>query len=112
MPFLYSIFNAAYGEETAHKLLYASGYTYMPYVHAKQFKAENAWYDTPQIGDIAFFRGDWTNHAALVVSVNDGEVMATGGNVWTEDSESSVQTLSFSVDDERIAGFGRPKWTF
>lgn len=112
MPFLYSVFNAAYGTETAHKLLRASGYTYMPYVHAKQFKSESAWYDTPQVGDIAFFCGDWTNHAALVVSVNDGEVMATGGNVWTEDSESSVQTLSFSVDDERIAGFGRPKWTF
>ena len=112
MPFLYSIFNVAYGEETAHKLLYATGYTYMPYVHAKQFKAKNAWYDTPQIGDIVFFQGEWTNHAALVVAMNDGCIEATGGNIQSEDMESSVQTLSFSVDDKRIAGFGRPKWSF
>lgn len=112
MPFLYSVFNAAYGEETAHEVLYASGYTYMPHVHARQFKSENAWYDAPQVGDIAFFRGEWTNHAALVTAVNDGEIEVTGGNIASEGDESSVQTLNFLVDDESIAGFGRPKWTF
>lgn len=112
-PFLYSIFNDAYGEKVAHTLLYATGYAFPPHVHAKRFRDVKAWYHDPQVGDWAFFKGSggWISHVELVTAIYTDAFETIGGNVETIVG-SSVQKQVHALNAEYIVGFGRPQWTF
>lgn len=113
MPFVYSVFEKAYGTDTAHKLLSASRYHFAPHVNAKHFRNLGSWFATPKVGDIAFFKEEWTNHVGIVADVDDTGFHSIEGNVVDSQTKiSSVQLRYHKNDDSDISGFGRPKWSF
>jgi hypothetical protein len=75
---------------------------------AQYYKDNGAFFQTPEIGDQAFFfsAGD-INHTGIVVRVDGGSVHTVEGN-----SSDSVAERVYSVNDSnRIAGYGRPNWS-
>lgn len=74
---------------------------------AQYYMDNGAFFQTPEIGDQAFFfsAGD-INHTGIVVRVDGGSVHTVEGN-----SSDSVAERVYSVNDSnRIAGYGRPNW--
>lgn len=113
MAFIYAMFETAYGTDTTHTLLGMTDYHFAPHVNAKHFKSIGSWMASPKIGDIAFFCGKWTNHAELVVGVDDMGFYTVGGNIKDMmTGVSSVQYRHHGFTDPDVTGFGRPKWSF
>lgn len=74
---------------------------------AGYYKQNCAWYPTPEIGDQIFFyySGD-INHTGIVVDITSSYITTIEGN-----SSDSVKKNQYRLNDNSIAGYGRPKWS-
>jgi len=99
---------AVFGYETGAKMTYQypSGSAACS-ASASFYRANNAWYSTPEVGDQVFFyySGD-INHVECVIEVNGSSFTTVGGN-----SSDMVKKNYYTLGDSCIAGFGRPKWS-
>lgn len=74
---------------------------------ANYYKANGAWFSTPDVGDQVFFNmSGGINHTGIVVGVSGGIVTTVEGN-----SSDAVRRNSYAVSSSYIAGFGRPNWS-
>ena len=73
---------------------------------AQYYKNAGRWFPTPQPGDQIFLYVDGgINHTGIVTAVEGGRVTAVEGN-----SSDMVARRSYSLEDPKIAGFGRPNY--
>ena len=73
---------------------------------ASYYKAHNAWYGEPQVGDQIFFiSGGGINHTGIVTNVGMGAITTVEGN-----SSDMVARRSYAIGSPQIAGYGRPNW--
>lgn len=101
-------FIECFGLDLASKLTYQprGGFSALCSASANYYKANNAWFSTPDIGDQAFFNvSGGINHTGIVVGVSGGVVTCVEGN-----SSDAVRRNSYAVSSSYIAGFGRPNW--
>lgn len=74
---------------------------------AQFFKNHGAFFYRPQVGDVIFFiSGGAINHQGIVTGVSGNAITTVEGN-----SSDAVSRRSYTVNDSRIAGYGRPKWS-
>ena len=72
---------------------------------ASYFKNAGAFYDEPEVGDMIFFKyEDGIGHVGIVEDT-DGCITTIEGN-----AADQVQRKWYDYGDERIAGFGRPRY--
>ena len=99
-----------FGAEATHKMMYtppnsmAAGCVYA----VQYFKANGAYYSTPQNGD-QWFKKDSDGdpcHTGIVVSVNGSQFDVVEGNV-----NNRVERNTYNVGGYSTHGFGRPKWS-
>lgn len=80
---------------------------------ADDFKKKGRWFDTPQIGDVVFFKFNtnsrWTNHVGLVVDIKGNEITTVEGNtsINSNDNGGAVMRRKRS---KNIVGYGRPEY--
>lgn len=74
---------------------------------AQFYKSAGRWSNDPEVGDQIFFysNGD-INHTGIVVDVDTLVVRTIEGNASDE-----VRANTYTKTDERIAGYGRPRYT-
>lgn len=73
---------------------------------AGYYRSSGAWSDTPHVGDqIFFYSGGDINHTGIVTHVGMGAITTVEGN-----SSDMVARRSYSLEDPKIAGFGRPNY--
>ena len=101
-------FCECFGLELASKLTYqpiGRGSAACRY-SAGFYSAHDAFFDTPQIGDQAFFYVDNAiNHTGIVVSVVGNAFYTVEGN-----SSDTVVRRRYTIGGASVAGFGRPDW--
>lgn len=99
-----------FGAEATHKMMYtptnsmAAGCVYA----VQYFKANGAYYSTPQKGD-QWFKKDSDGdpcHTGIVVSVNGSQFDVVEGN-----ANNQVERNTYNVGGYSTHGFGRPKWS-
>ena len=99
-----------FGADATHKMMYtptnsmAAGCVYA----VQYFKANGAYYSTPQKGD-QWFKKDSDGdpcHTGIVVSVNGSQFDVVEGNV-----NNRVERNTYNVGGYSTHGFGRPKWS-
>lgn len=74
---------------------------------AQYYKNNNAWYKSPEVGDQIFFLVDGAiNHTGIVESVGMGAITTIEGN-----TSDMAARRTYSLNDYRIAGYGRPNWS-
>lgn len=74
---------------------------------AKFFKDNGAFFYRPQVGDVIFFiSAGAINHQGIVTGVSGLSVTTVEGN-----SSDAVSRRVYSINDGKIAGYGRPKWS-
>lgn len=74
---------------------------------AKFFKDNGAFFYKPQVGDVIFFIfSGKINHQGIVTGVSGLSVTTVEGN-----SSDAVSRRVYSINDGKIAGYGRPKWS-
>lgn len=74
---------------------------------AKFFKDNGAFFYRPQVGDVIFFiSAGAINHQGIVTGVSGLSVTTVEGN-----SSDAVTRRVYSINDSKIAGYGRPKWS-
>ena len=110
-------FIECFGYENALKLLYqpeksvGAGCKYS----ANYYRAHNAFYRQPQVGDQAFF-GDYGNegHTGIVVAVSGNIITTVEGNTsggyGVESNGDGVYLKKYNISTQYIPGFGRPNW--
>lgn len=75
---------------------------------ASYYRAKNAFYFTPEIGDqIFFYVNGGINHTGIVEDISNGYVTTIEGN-----SSDMVQRNKYRLSDPTIAGYGRPAWRY
>lgn len=111
------VFIECFGYKNALKLLYqpekstGAGCKYS----ANYYKAHNAFYRQPQVGDQVFF-GDYGNegHTGIVVAVNGNIITTVEGNTsggyGVESNGDGVYIKKYNISTQYIPGFGRPNW--
>ena len=79
---------------------------------ASYYKAHNAYYNYPEVGDQVFFYiSGGINHTGIV------ETVVGSGSNWTSittiegNSSDSVARRTYTKGNKTVAGFGRPKWS-
>lgn len=74
---------------------------------ANYFKNKGQFFKSPETGDQIFFsyRAGEVSHTGLVVRVDSNTVVTVEGN-----SADAVQQKTYSLNDSRIFGYGRPNW--
>lgn len=75
---------------------------------AGYFKKAGRFFDKPEAGDQIFFfdtKGE-INHTGIVSKVDDKKVYTIEGN-----SGNAVKAHSYALDNKKIAGYGRPRWS-
>ena len=110
-------FIECFGYENALKLLYqptkssGAGCQYS----ANYYRAHDAFYRQPQVGDQVFF-GDYGNegHTGIVIDVA-GSVVATvegntSGGYGVDSNGDGVYIKRYDINTQYIPGFGRPNW--
>ena len=98
-----------FGLQTASKLTYqpVGGFSALCSASANYYKANNAWFSTPAVGDQIFFNvSGGINHTGIVVGVTGGVVTCVEGN-----SSDAVRKNNYNLGINYIAGFGRPNWS-
>lgn len=71
------------------------------------YSAHDALYQTPQVGDQAFFYYDGgINHTGIVTGVSGLTITTVEGN-----SSDMVARRTYGINSTHIAGYGRPDWT-
>ena len=109
--FVNAVFIRCFGLEIGAAMLYQpiGGGSALCRASADFFKAAGAWIErgrTPEPGDVIFFyRSGGINHMGIVSRVTGGSVITVEGN-----SSDMVAERVYSVGDNSIAGYGRPKW--
>ena len=101
-------FIECFGLDLASKLTYQpkGGFSALCSASANYYKAHNAWFSTPEVGDQVFFYADGgINHTGIVVEVSGGIVYTVEGN-----TSDMVARRAYAIGSPVIAGFGRPKW--
>ena len=110
-------FIECFGYEKALKMLYqptksaGAGCKYS----ANYYRAHNAFYRQPQVGDQVFF-GDYGNegHTGIVVAVNGNIITTVEGNTsggyGVESNGDGVYLKKYNISTQYIPGFGRPNW--
>lgn len=110
-------FIQVFGYENALKMLYqpersaGAGCKYS----ANYYRANNAFYNYPQVGDQVFF-GDYGNegHTGFVVEVNGDFIYTIEGNTSSgygvESNGDGVYLKRYNIKTQYIPGFGRPNW--
>ena len=102
-------FIECFGIDLASRLTYQpkGGFSALCSASANYYKANNAWFSTPAVGDQIFFNlSGGINHTGIVVGVSGGMVTCVEGN-----SSDAVRRNSYAVSSSYIAGFGRPNWS-
>ena len=102
-------FIECFGLDLASKLTYQpkGGFSALCSASANYYKANNAWFSTPDIGDQAFFNvSGGINHTGIVVGVSGGMVTCVEGN-----SSDAVRKNTYAIANNYINGFGRPNWS-
>lgn len=74
------------------------------------FRAHNAFYETPAIGDQVFFGvpGD-EYHTGIVVEIGNVTITTVEGN--TGGGNGQVQKKTYARAGNTISGYGRPRWS-
>ena len=110
-------FIECFGYEKALKMLYqptkstGAGCSYS----AGYYRAHNAFYRKPQVGDQVFF-GDYGNegHTGIVVAVSGNIITTVEGNTsggyGVESNGDGVYLKKYNISTQYIPGFGRPNW--
>ena len=110
-------FIECFGYEKALKMLYqptkstGAGCKYS----ANYYRAHNAFYRQPQVGDQVFF-GDYGNegHTGIVVAVNGNVITTVEGNTsggyGVDANGDGVYIKRYNISTQYIPGFGRPNW--
>lgn len=110
-------FIECFGYEKALKMLYqptksaGAGCQYS----ANYYRAHNAFYRQPQVGDQVFF-GDYGNegHTGIVIDVAGPVVTTVEGNTsggyGVDSNGDGVYIKRYNINTQYIPGFGRPNW--
>lgn len=110
-------FIECFGYEKALKMLYqptkstGAGCSYS----AGFYKAHNAFYRKPQVGDQVFFGGHGNEgHTGIVVAVSGNIITTVEGNTsggyGVESNGDGVYLKKYNISTQYIPGFGRPNW--
>ena len=104
-------FIQAFGFDTASAMTYqftgCSGASCA--ASASYYQSHNAFFQTPELGDQAFFNySGGINHTGIVSYVSGDTIKCIEGNSGDMVKEN---TYSLSRNASLIAGFGRPKWS-
>ena len=111
-------FIQVFGYKNALKMLYqpersaGAGCKYS----ANYYRANNAFYNYPQVGDQVFF-GDYGNegHTGFVVEVNGDFIYTIEGNTSSgygvESNGDGVYLKRYNIKTQYIPGYGRPNWS-
>lgn len=75
------------------------------YFSAGFYKANKAFYSSPEVGDQIFYGVNAGDHTGIVVAVSGSTVKTIEGN-WN----NAVVERTLQKSDYRIAGYGRPNW--
>ena len=110
-------FIECFGYEKALKMLYqptksaGAGCQYS----ANYYRAHDAFYRQPQVGDQVFF-GDYGNegHTGIVIDVAGSVVTTVEGNTsggyGVDSNGDGVYIKRYNINTQYIPGFGRPNW--
>ena len=111
------IFRAAYGEAKAKEMLYSpGGWSYYTPTCAGYFAANGAWYSSPEIGDIIYFKNSVRIcHVGMVYNVDNDYVYTVEGNTSSKNNTvvpngGGVFAKRYLKTNSSIAGYGRPKY--
>lgn len=102
-------FIECFGLDLASRLTYQpkGGFSALCSASANYYKANNAWFSTPAVGDQVFFNvSGGINHTGIVIGVTGGVVTTVEGN-----SSDAVRRNTYNLGNSYIAGFGRPNWS-
>lgn len=102
-------FIECFGIDLASRLTYQpkGGFSALCSASANYYKANGAWFSTPQVGDQVFmYVSGGINHTGIVVGVSGGVVTTVEGN-----SSDAVRKNTYRVGDGYINGYGRPNWS-
>lgn len=102
-------FVKTFGGDAAAKMTYQpmGSFSALCRQSAQYFKNNNAWFASPEIGDVIFFYYDGAiNHQGIVVEVSGGLVYTVEGN-----SSDMVRSNRYGLGAAVIAGYGRPNWS-
>ena len=107
-------FKKAYGTAEAKALL--GGWSNYTPTSAQYFKNMHQWFTTPQRGDIIFFKNSQRIcHTGIVLEVKNGRVYTIEGNTsggsTLEANGGCVAKKNYPLGYNRIAGYGRPKYS-
>ena len=73
---------------------------------ANYYKNAKRFYSEPEVGDQIFFIvGNDINHTGIVTKIAGGKIHTVEGNAG-----DMVSTHSYSPNNKKIAGYGRPNW--
>lgn len=109
-------FTKAYGKEEAKKLLCSTnGWSYYTPTSAGYFKTKGQWHNTPQKGDIIYFKNSQRIcHVGIVYKVDGSKVYTIEGNTSSASgvipNGGGVAKKSYTLGYSGIAGYGRPKY--
>ena len=114
-------FYATFGLDALENMLYqplggaGAGTTYS----AKYYKNNSAFYDSPEVGDQIFFSkngGTTMYHTGIVYKVTSSKVYTIEGNTSSSTevvaNGGGVYEKSYSLSNSKIAGYGRPNWSW
>ena len=100
-------FIECFGLDTARKMTYQPVFSALCSASAQNYKNNNAWYNSPEVGDQAFFNYEGgINHTGIVINVSGGLVYTVEGN-----SSDMVRMGVYATGHSAIAGYGRPNWS-
>ena len=102
-------FIKTFGGDAASKMTYQpiGAFSALCRQSAQYFKNNNAWFTTPELGDVIFFYYDGAiNHQGIVVEISGGVVYTVEGN-----SSDMVRSNAYATNNPIIAGYGRPNWS-
>lgn len=107
-------FKKAYGTAEAKALL--GGWSNYTPTSAQYFKNMHQWFTTPQRGDVIFFKNSQRIcHTGIVLEVKNGRVYTIEGNTsggsTLEANGGCVAKKNYPLGYNRIAGYGRPKYS-
>lgn len=115
LAFCVWLFEKCFGSVNAKQMLYMSSYTYYTPTAANYFVKSKAWYTTPKVGDLIFFRNsERIYHVGLVIEINGDTINTIEGNTsgtnGIDADGGGVFAKSYKISNSRIAGFGRPNY--
>ena len=110
LVYLMYVFN----EAKAKNLLYDGKKTALCQTLADWFKVKGQWFNTPQIGDLVFFKfgssARYTDHVGIVETINpDGTIGTIEGNTSTKDNRNGGMVMR-RVRKSGVVGYGSPKY--